>query len=87
MYEIAISTYGELLKIVPFENKTLKICKLAVEQSPYALKYVPYNLKTTHLCRNAINVGKNKLLKYNIDNKIYPLIPWSVLLSPMFYFI
>lgn len=48
----ALKADGKSLRFV--KNKTLEICKLAVESDPYALRYVPASLQTEDVCLSAI---------------------------------
>jgi len=43
-YNLAVSIDGGVLAFVPEERKTLDICKLAIENEPYAREFVPESL-------------------------------------------
>ena len=44
-YKLAVSIDGGVLALIPEDKKTLDICKIAVENEPYAKAFLPKNLK------------------------------------------
>ena len=43
-----------MLKFVPDNLKTIKICKYSVKKLPYTLRYIPHWYKTQKRCDKAI---------------------------------
>jgi Domain of unknown function (DUF4116) len=58
---IAVKQYGEALRYVPKDLRTLELCRIAVEQNGWALKHVPEDTQTLELCFLAVEQNRSAL--------------------------
>ena len=53
-YIMLVKKGGRILRYIPENKRTNKICEIAVQQDGSALQYVPEDKKTYELCKNAV---------------------------------
>ena len=68
-YILLVSKNGMLLRYIPEDKITDKICKIAIQQNVYALRYVPIDKITDKICKMAVQQN-GTIIEYILYNKI-----------------
>lgn len=77
-FEMCIYTNPELMFFLPPERRTADLCKVAMDQSPYALVHVPSELLASEAFRPAV------IEALELDEYLYHLLPESLASHPQF---
>lgn len=67
-YEMFLEHSGLLLRLIPEDERTNKMCLIAIKQNGLALEYVPFHLLSAHKCEIAMN--QNKLAYKHVPKKL-----------------